>query len=175
MSDCSTCGSRSYCNSTSESCDAAKKENALPLAEGATVRHVVGVVGAKGGVGTTLFTAALAAALQEAGYRTALLDAAVASPDLASYIGATGQTVLAGEFFLPHKTESGIQTLSFANFMSDPSEPLLWESPMMAGVAQQFWSATEWEDVDIMLIDIPSQGGSVPLQLLRVFHSIQRY
>ena len=67
MSDCSTCGSRSYCNSTSESCDAAKKENALPLAEGATVRHVVGVVG-KGRCRYNLFTA-VGAALQEAGYR----------------------------------------------------------------------------------------------------------
>ncbi|HHX37258.1 MAG TPA: ATP-binding protein, partial [Clostridiaceae bacterium] len=165
MSDCATCGSRSFCNSTSEECTVAKKENLLPLAEGATVKHVVGIYGAKGGVGTTLITAALAAALQAAGRRVAVIDAAVCSPDLPIFLGSEGQTSMDGEFFRPQITASGIQILSFANFMADASEPLLWESSMMAGVTQQFWCATLWDDVDIMLIDLPSQGGSVPLQL----------
>lgn len=167
MSNCSGCGAQSYCHSAETGCQAAKAEQWLPLAEGAVVKKVVGVMGARGGVGTTLMTASLAAGLRGAGYRVGVIDANIWAADLARVLGAAGQIKMDDELFTPQTTASGIQVMSFAGFMSDPGEPVLWDGAMMAGVCEQFWSATRWDRVDILLVDLPSGGGDVVQNVLQ--------
>lgn len=167
MSNCSGCGAQSYCHSAEAGCQAARAEQWLPLAEGASVQKVIGVMGARGGVGTTLITASLAAGLQAADYRVGVIDANIWAADLAQVLGASGPVRMQDDVFDPQITASGIQVMSFAGFMSDPGEPVLWDAAMMSGVCEQFWTATRWDRVDVLLVDLPAGGGDVVLNVLQ--------
>lgn len=66
------------CDKTScESCDHANTaiNFSAPLHEMSTVKKVIGIVSGKGGVGKSIVTSLLAAAMQKAGKKTAVLDA----------------------------------------------------------------------------------------------------
>ena len=54
---------------------------------------------------------------------------------------------------------------------SIPNEeaPVVWRGPVISGVVKQFWSDVIWENIDVMLIDMPPGTGDVPLT---VFQSI---
>lgn len=169
MSNCESCGSRSFCHGAEADCGAEDLQNKIPLSAGASVRLAVGMMGANGGVGTTLVTALLAKKLAKAGYRTAVLDADVPAPDIAAALNANDRSAMQDDVFLPTLTDDGIQVMSFAGFMSDPTEPMLWGSRMMADVTDQFWGETLWEDVDILLVDLPSGAGD---PLLNIFNGL---
>ena len=67
--DCSTCGA---------SCSSRSQESLLaPQNPLSNVRHVIGIVSGKGGVGKSLITSALSVAFRRRDYRTAILDADV--------------------------------------------------------------------------------------------------
>lgn len=71
------------CDKTScESCDHANTaiNFSAPLHEMSTVKKVIGIVSGKGGVGKSIVTSLLAAAMQKAGKKTAVLDADITGP-----------------------------------------------------------------------------------------------
>ena len=53
--------------------------------------------------------------------------------------------------------------------LEDPSAPVVWRGPVIAGAVQQFWKDVLWGDVDFMFIDMPPGTGDVALT---VFQSI---
>ena len=55
--------------------------------EGSSVKHVIGVVSGKGGVGKSLVTSLLAAKMQRRGYKVAILDADVTGPSIPRAFG----------------------------------------------------------------------------------------
>ena len=55
------------------------------------VRHVIGVVSGKGGVGKSLVTSLLAANMQRKGFKTAVLDADVTGPSIPKAFGITNK------------------------------------------------------------------------------------
>jgi Mrp family chromosome partitioning ATPase len=54
------------------------------------IRHVIGVVSGKGGVGKSLVTASLANALAKSGARAGILDADITGPSIPKMYGLTG-------------------------------------------------------------------------------------
>ena len=66
--------------------------------------------------------------------------------------------------------ESGIRRLMSINLLlENPSDPVIWRGPVIAGVVKQFWNEVIWNDVDYMFVDMPPGTGDVPLT---VFQSI---
>ena len=53
--------------------------------------------------------------------------------------------------------------------LENPSDPVIWRGPVIAGVVKQFWNEVIWNDVDYMFVDMPPGTGDVPLT---VFQSI---
>ena len=53
--------------------------------------------------------------------------------------------------------------------LENPSDPVIWRGPVIAGVVKQFWTDVIWGDVDYMFVDMPPGTGDVPLT---VFQSI---
>lgn len=70
MSDCSSCPSHGKCGNDSGTCGV--KNNPLNK-----VKHVIGVMSGKGGVGKSTVSAMLAKELKKKGYSVGLLDADV--------------------------------------------------------------------------------------------------
>ena len=54
------------------------------------VKHVIGVVSGKGGVGKSMVTASLANLLAEKGYRVGIMDADITGPSIPKMYGLTG-------------------------------------------------------------------------------------
>ena len=73
------------------------------------VRHVIGVVSGKGGVGKSLVTSLLAANMQRLGYKTAVLDADVTGPSIPNAFGLHEKAMGTEMGMLPAVTKTGIQ------------------------------------------------------------------
>ena len=160
--DCSTCSSK---------CASKEKESLLAPANSAShVKHVIGVVSGKGGVGKSMVTSMLAVEMQRRGYQTAILDADITGPSIPKSFGLKPGCVEGSELgMFPPKTKTGIEVMSLNLLVDEESKPVVWRGPVIAGTVTQFWSDVVWNEVDFMFVDMPPGTGDVPLT---VFQSI---
>ena len=88
---------------TKESCEGCpgKQQSPQSMLEAqnaySNIRHVIGVVSGKGGVGKSLVTASLANLMAEQGYRVGILDADITGPSIPKMYGLHGPAEMAGE------------------------------------------------------------------------------
>ncbi len=156
------------CSSCSQKCS---KESLLePQNKASNVKHVIGVVSGKGGVGKSLVTSMLAVTMQRRGYQAAVLDADITGPSIPKAFGLKTGCVEGTDLgMLPPKTKTGIEVMSVNLLVDDETKPVVWRGPVIAGTVKQFWSDVVWNDVDYMFVDMPPGTGDVPLT---VFQSI---
>ncbi len=130
------------------------------------VKHIVAVASGKGGVGKSTVAVNLALAAAAEGYRVGILDADIHGPSQARMLGV-GEGVRpqsAGENRMRPLEAHGIQAMSMA-FMVDIREPMVWRGPMVAGAFQQLLTQTQWDDLDVLFIDMPPGTGDIQLTL----------
>lgn len=159
--DCSTCSAN--CSSKQ-----AKIEHD-PLNAASSVRHVIGVVSGKGGVGKSIVTSLLAATMQRRDNKVAILDADITGPSIPKAFGVKGDVVGTGDALIPLTSKTGIDIMSVALLLPEETSPVVWRGPVIAGAVKQFWGEVLWENEDYMFIDMPPGTGDVPLT---VFQSI---
>ncbi len=141
-----------------------------PANKGSRVKHIIGIVSGKGGVGKSLVTAMLAVTMQRRGYRTAILDADITGPSIPRLFGLPcGEVRGSEDGMIPAETKTGIKVMSINLLMDEESKPVVWRGPVIAGTVKQFWSEVVWGEVDYMFVDMPPGTGDVPLT---VFQSI---
>ena len=133
------------------------------------VKKVIGVVSGKGGVGKSLVTSGLAALSNKRGHSTAILDSDITGPSIPKAFGLHERAQGNSMGILPSITKGGIKAMSVNLLLEDPSAPVVWRGPVIAGAVQQFWKDVLWGDVDFMFIDMPPGTGDVALT---VFQSI---
>ncbi len=131
----------------------------------ATVRHVVAVVSGKGGVGKSLVSAGLAAALARSGSQVGLLDADLHGPTAARMLGvrASGLAVRVNEVE-PPVAACGVRVMS-SDLLLEETAPLSWREPgherfvwrgtLVAGMLREFLADVAWGTLDILLVDMP--------------------
>ena len=155
--DCSTC---------SQKCS---KESLLePQNSASSVKHVIGIVSGKGGVGKSLVTSMLAVTMKRRGYKTAILDADITGPSIPKAFGLKSGTVTGSELgMFPSITKTGIEVMSVNLLMDDETKPVVWRGPVIAGTVKQFWNGVVWNDVDYMFVDMPPGTGDVPLTVFQ--------
>lgn len=131
------------------------------------VKHIVAVASGKGGVGKSTVSANLALAMAAEGYRVGVLDADIHGPSQARMLGvkegARPRQGTAENSMLPMDAH-GLQAMSIA-FMIDTREPMVWRGPMVTGAFQQMLDQTEWQDLDVLFIDMPPGTGDIQLTL----------
>ena len=159
--NCSTC-SKSDCASKNQ----IVKEKLNPKS---TVKHVIGVVSGKGGVGKSLVTGTLAVLMQRMGYKTAIIDADITGPSIPKMFGVKEGVEGDETGLVVPTTATGIQMISANLLLQDETQPVIWRGPVLAGMVKQFWSDVIWNDIDVMFVDCPPGTGDVPLT---VFQSI---
>ena len=135
--------------------------------EFSNVKHVIGVVSGKGGVGKSLVTSLLAANMQKQGYRTAVLDADVTGPSIPKAFGITNKATGSAAGIIPELSKTGIEVMSVNLLLQDETEPVVWRGPVIAGTVKQFWQDVVWNDVDYMFVDMPPGTGDVPLTVFQ--------
>lgn len=170
MPENASCSGASTC--TRESCEGCtSKQNPQSMQEPmnaySDVKHVIGVVSGKGGVGKSFVTASLAAQMAKAGYKVGILDADITGPSIPKMFGAHGQLVGDERGMYPYETPEGIKIVSINLLMEDEEAPVVWRGPVIAGAVKQFWNETVWGDVDYLFVDMPPGTGDVPLTVFQ--------
>ena len=158
--DCSTCGKN--CGERKEKFDFAAKLNAA-----SKVGKVIAVASGKGGVGKSFVTTMLAVAAMKQGLRVGILDADITGPSIPKSFGLAGSTYKSEDGIEPTVSTSGIKVMSLNMLVEDPSDPVVWRGPVIAGVVKQFWTDVHWGELDVMFVDMPPGTGDVPLTVFQ--------
>lgn len=167
MVKCATCAVKNKCLKDMK-CDLIKPKYGK-------IKHVVGVISGKGGVGKSTVTGVLAVQLRKLGYKVGVLDGDITGPSMPRFFGLekerTGYapTEVEDVFkFIPVETGLGIKSISM-NFMIDEEEPLLWKGPVLGNVLMQLFTDTDWGELDYLLIDMPPGTGDVAMTIMEQF------
>lgn len=158
--DCSTCGS----NCSSRKSD--PSEFIEKLNDRSKVKKVIGIVSGKGGVGKSLVTALLASGFSKESH-VAVLDADITGPSIPKMFGITGRATSVEDGIIPSRTKKGVDIISINLMLENPTDPVIWRGPVIAGVVKQFWTDVIWDDVDYMFVDMPPGTGDVPLTVFQ--------
>lgn len=139
-----------------------------PLAEGSSIKHVIGVVSGKGGVGKSLVTGILATELARRGAKVGILDADVTGPSIPKMFGLAGAHAYAQDNLLvPQESRGGIKIMSANLVLEHETDPVLWRGPVVAGAIKQFWGQTAWGELDFLLVDMPPGTSDVALTVFQ--------
>ena len=149
-----------------------KKEPQPPagfeLNQHSSVKHVIGVVSGKGGVGKSFVTGILATNLARAGKRVGVLDGDITGPSIPRMFGISDERSYGvEEQLIPIEDTNGIKIMSANLVLQNETDPVLWRGPVVAGAIQQFYSQCNWGDLDYLLIDMPPGTGDVALTVFQ--------
>lgn len=164
-----SCSSTSCSKESCEGCPSAGKPQSFQeeLNVYSEIKHVIGVVSGKGGVGKSMATASLANLLAEKGYRVGIMDADITGPSIPRMYGMTGLAMTDENGIYPVLTENEIKVISINLLMPDPETPVIWRGPVLANIVKQFWKEVIWGELDYLLVDMPPGTGDVPLTVFQ--------
>ena len=164
-----SCSSSSCSKESCEGCPSANKPQSFleELNVYSEIKHVIGIVSGKGGVGKSMATASLANLLAAKGYRVGIMDADITGPSIPRMYGLTGPAEAGDEGIYPVMTDNDIKVMSINLLMPDPEMPVIWRGPVLANMVKQFWKDVIWGELDYLLVDMPPGTGDVPLTVFQ--------
>ena len=128
-----------------------------------SVRNIIAVSSAKGGVGKSTVAANLALALAAEGAAVGMLDADIYGPSQPRMLGVKGKPGSDGKRFEP-MLSYGVQSMS-VGYLIDEEQPMDWRGPMVTQALQQLLNDTNWHDLDYLIVDMPPGTGDIQLTL----------
>lgn len=170
------CGSSSDCGgcpSQSQGCGSAAQQPqdfTAPLHELSSVKHVIGVVSGKGGVGKSSVTSLMALTMARKGYKVGILDADITGPSIPKMFGIKEKAYADEVGMYPVTSKGGIDVMSVNLLLENDTDPVLWRGPILGNVVKQFYSDVIWKDIDYLFVDMPPGTGDVAIT---VYQSLQ--
>lgn len=162
------------CSSTScskESCEGcpskAKPDFHVDMNQYSDVKHVIGVVSGKGGVGKSFVTASLANQMARMGYQVGIMDADITGPSIPKMYGIHDSARGDDQGLRPGETMNGIKVMSVNLLLPNEEDPVIWRGPVLANMVKQFWSDVNWGELDYLFVDMPPGTGDVPLTVFQ--------
>ncbi|MDG5820571.1 P-loop NTPase [Natronococcus sp. A-GB7] len=125
------------------------------------VEYVIAVASAKGGVGKTTVSVALARTLAARGYDVGLFDADIYGPNVPHLLEDVEGPVLTNEVGqpVPLQGEDGLEVLSPGVVGGDP--PTARRGAIAYGAVENLLGQGAWTDRDVMIIDMPAGSDDV--------------
>ncbi len=133
------------------------------------IKHIIGVVSGKGGVGKSMVTSLLAVELMKQGKKVGILDSDITGPSIPKAFGLGDGVEGDEELMYAPESKNGIKIMSVNLLIKDPTAPVLWRGPILGNAIKQFYKDVLWGELDYLLIDMPPGTGDVALT---VFQSI---
>lgn len=131
------------------------------------IKHVIGVVSGKGGVGKSFVTGSLANRMAAKGYKVGIMDADITGPSIPKMYGVTGAAQADDNGIYPMETKNGIKIMSINLLLPTEDTPVIWRGPILANIVKQFWTDVVWGDLDYLFVDMPPGTGDVPLTVFQ--------
>ena len=101
------------CSTCSANCSTKSKQDFLePLNSKSSIKHVIGVVSGKGGVGKSMVTSTLATLMQRAGYKVGILDADITGPSIPKAFGISAGVEGNDDGMFPPESSPAIKSMS---------------------------------------------------------------
>jgi Mrp family chromosome partitioning ATPase len=142
--------------------------NQFQVNEYSSIKHVLGVVSGKGGVGKSLVTGILAVELSRAGYKVGILDGDITGPSIPKMFGVSDYRARAvHEMIIPARTKAGVKIMSTNLVLENETDPVVWRGPLLGNALQQFYEETLWDEIDYLLVDMPPGTGDVALTVFQ--------
>ena len=163
------CSSSGCTKESCEGCPSKNKPTSFQVAsnEYTKVKHVIGVVSGKGGVGKSFVTGSLANAMAAKGYKVGILDADITGPSIPKMYGLTGAAQADDNGIYPMETANGIKVMSINLLLPTEDTPVIWRGPVLANMVKQFWTDVVWDKIDYLFVDMPPGTGDVPLTVFQ--------
>ena len=132
-----------------------------------SIKHVIGVVSGKGGVGKSFVTGSLANRMAAKGYKVGIMDADITGPSIPKMYGVTGAAQADDNGIYPMETKNGIKIMSINLLLPTEDTPVIWRGSILANMVKQFWTDVVWGDLDYLFVDMPPGTGDVPLTVFQ--------
>ncbi len=127
------------------------------------VKSVIAVASGKGGVGKSTTSVNLALALQKLGQKVGVLDADIYGPSMPRMLGITGKPTADGRILQP-MDQYGLKVMSMG-FLVEEETPMIWRGPMVISALTQMLREVAWDDLDILVVDMPPGTGDAQLTM----------
>ena len=133
-----------------------------------SIKNIIAICSAKGGVGKSTITAAIALSISKQ-YQVGILDADVYGPnqhilfdikDKPQFITKNG-----GKYIKPFISKN-IEIMSMG-LMTESDEAVAWRGPMLSSAVRQLSNSTKWSNLDFLFIDMPPGTGDTYLTIFK--------
>lgn len=128
------------------------------------IKNVIAVGSGKGGVGKSTVALHLALAMARLGARVGVLDADIYGPSFPTMLRFHDKIEITDNHYIPVSV-GGIQSMSIGYLEQESA--LIWRGPMLAKALLHMLSATAWDALDYLIIDLPPGTGDVQLSLVQ--------
>lgn len=134
------------------------------------VRNIIAIGSGKGGVGKSTVTSNLAVALALSGAKVGLIDADIFGPSIPTMFNCefeqpSVKQVNGKNIIIPIE-QYGVKLLSIG-FLTPPDSAVVWRGPMASSALKQFFSDTDWGELDYLLIDLPPGTSDIHLTMVQ--------
>ena len=126
-------------------------------------KRIIGISSGKGGVGKSTISSLLGMAFAKEGKRVGILDADIWGYSIPKMLGAKFPPIPFNNRIFPSKIND-LSVISMEYFVKQ-DEAVIWRGPMLHKAIEQFLYEVLWQDIDILLIDMPPGTGDVSISL----------
>jgi ATP-binding protein involved in chromosome partitioning len=128
-------------------------------------RRIIAIGSGKGGVGKSTLTTNLAVALARQGRKVGVIDGDIYGPSQPKLLGTEREKPKTqGDKLVAIDSPHGVKVLSMGHVVA-PGKALAWRGPMAGKALGQLIEA-EWDDTDLLLIDLPPGTGDVQISMM---------
>lgn len=125
--------------------------------------NIIAIASGKGGVGKSTTAINLALSLMKLNFKVGILDADIYGPSLPKLVGINIKPKNNGKKIIPHNA-FGLQAMSIG-FLIPEDKPTIWRGPMVMGAIEQLVRDVDWQNLDVLIIDMPPGTGDAQLTL----------
>ena len=159
MSECN----HDCANCSQNNCNDRQATSKKPL-DSTRIKHIIGVLIGKGGVGKSMISSLLAIDLSKRGFSVGILDADITGPSIPKMFDIDAMAYGDDKGIYPNTSKKyGIKIVSAAMLLESEDTPVLWRGPIVSGMVEQFYNQVYWLDLDYLIVDMPPGTSDVAL------------
>ena len=133
-----------------------------------SIKNIIAICSAKGGVGKSTITAAIALSISKQ-YQVGILDADVYGPNqhILFDIKDKPQFIKKNDDkYIKPFISKNIEIMSMG-LLTESDEAVAWRGPMLSSAVRQLSNSTKWSNLDFLFIDMPPGTGDTYLTIFK--------